>query len=164
MKTLLLLLFLPLTASADLLTDLNTLDQAVQWYKTLPQDYLKDTQGIYADSLKALAGKIRNDVSILQNCPAAPISSGSTNAMVSWTPPITRIDGTPLSLSDITGFRIYYGQSPSSLTTIAWVPDPHAISYTVIGLTAGTWYFAVSGVDTQGVESPKSSVASKTLP
>jgi hypothetical protein len=34
--------------------------------------------------------------------------------VLSWVAPVARADGTPLSLADIEGFRIYYGNTTNS--------------------------------------------------
>ena len=86
-------------------------------------------------------------------------STGS--ARVSWSPPTTRVDGTPLGT--IGSFRIYYGRSQSQLDQVASVSSG-LTSYQINNLEQGTWYFAVAARDTAGLESAKSTVVSKTIP
>jgi hypothetical protein len=92
--------------------------------------------------------------------PPAPAVLG--NATVSWTPPTERTDGTPLT--DLAGYKIYYGKSSSALDMLITVADPAKTSHVVEGLDTGTWYFAVTAYDAAGFESAKSSLASKTFP
>jgi hypothetical protein len=90
---------------------------------------------------------------------AAPASTGS--ALLTWNAPVANTDGSPVV--DLAGFKIAYGTSSGSLTQTVTVSDPTASSYTLQGLTAGTWYFAVSVFTSTGTASALSSVVSKTI-
>jgi Fibronectin type III domain len=90
-----------------------------------------------------------------------PNSATSSSATLSWTAPTTNSNGT--ALEDLAGFHVHYGMSASSMTQEADVPTAGAVSYTVSGLAAGVWYFAVSDYTTDGTESPLSAVVSKTI-
>jgi len=87
------------------------------------------------------------------------VSSGS--ATLSWQPPTQRTDGTPLT--NLAGYRIVYGTSPTSFTTKVTVSNPGLTSYVVNNLSQGTWYFAMTAYDTTGAESDYSGVGSKTI-
>ncbi|MBS0394697.1 MAG: hypothetical protein JSR54_08730 [Proteobacteria bacterium] len=87
-------------------------------------------------------------------------SSGS--ATVSWVAPTTRTDGTPLT--NLAGFRVYYGTSPGTYTTSITVANPTVTSYVVSSLTSGTYYFVTTAYDTNGLESAYSAGGSKTIP
>ncbi|MFQ5756754.1 MAG: fibronectin type III domain-containing protein [Acidiferrobacterales bacterium] len=78
-------------------------------------------------------------------------------ADLSWIPPTTNEDGSPVSL---TGFNVYQGSSATSLSKIATV-GATTTTYKVSNLPAGTHYFAVTAVG--GGESQFSNVASKTI-
>jgi hypothetical protein len=82
-------------------------------------------------------------------------------ATVGWDAPTERVDGTPIG--PLSAFRIYYGTAPSSLDKIVTVTDAGSRSARVYSLTPGTWYFAVTAVDADGMESERSAVASKTI-
>lgn len=82
-------------------------------------------------------------------------------ATLSWTPPTQNTDGSPLT--NLAGYRIYYGTTPGNYTNTAAVNNPGISSYVVNGLTAGTWYFASTTINSDGVESAFSNVASKTI-
>jgi hypothetical protein len=88
-------------------------------------------------------------------------SAPTGSATVSWTAPTDNTNGT--ALTDLAGFHIHYGTSSGSLTQEADVSSPSAVSDTINGLAAGTWYFAVSAYTTDGVESGLSAVGSKTI-
>jgi hypothetical protein len=89
--------------------------------------------------------------------------NGSTvgSAALSWTPPTQNTDGS--SLTNLAGYRIYYGSSASSLTSTILVSNPGLTSYTVGNLTPGTYYFAVAAFTTDGVEGAQSGVGSKSI-
>jgi hypothetical protein len=87
------------------------------------------------------------------------ISTGS--ATISWLPPTENTDGS--ALTDLAGFRIYYGTSPSSLTQTTTIANPGLSSYMVENLAAATWYFTVRAFATDGSESTSSNIASKTI-
>lgn len=82
------------------------------------------------------------------------------SAKVSWTPPTERTDGT--TISGISGYKIYYGKSPTQLDQVVNLGSG-LTSYMIENLDSGTWYFAVTATDTGGLESAKSSIASKTI-
>jgi hypothetical protein len=63
----------------------------------------------------------------------------------------------------LAGYRIYYGSAPGAYTAHVDVVDARATSGSVTGLSAGTWYFTVAAVDTNGNESSLDYELSKTL-
>ena len=83
------------------------------------------------------------------------------SATVSWVAPTENSNGT--ALTNLAGFRVYYGTSSAALNQVVDVDNAQATSYKVSGLTTGTWYFAVTSITTAGVESAPSTVASKTI-
>lgn len=87
-------------------------------------------------------------------------ASVAGNAILSWAAPTTNEDGSSVSLS---GFNIYQGTSGSNLQPIATV-SAATLTYTASNLPVGTYYFAVTAVGANGMESVYSSVASKTIP
>lgn len=91
----------------------------------------------------------------------AEAGSGSGSADVTWTPPTTYTNGS--TLTNLAGYDIYYGTSPTSLNQKVQVTNVGVTNYVVGGLTSGTWYFAVSAYTTTGAESNASSVVSKTI-
>jgi hypothetical protein len=80
---------------------------------------------------------------------------------LSWTPPTQNEDGTPLT--NLRGFRIYYGQSSAALGTMIEIPNAGITTAMVENLSPATWYFAVKAYTTDGVESTFSNVASKQI-
>jgi hypothetical protein len=82
------------------------------------------------------------------------------SATLSWTPPTTNSDGS--ALTDLAGYKVYWGQTqgsyPNTVTLGAGLS-----SYVVGSLSAGTWYFVMTSVNSSGIESAQSNVGSKTI-
>jgi hypothetical protein len=80
-----------------------------------------------------------------------------------WTAPVARSDGTPLSLADINGYRLYYGTSPGIYPDAVEVSDGTATSATVTGVPLGTSYVVMTTTDAGGRESIYSQEVSKIV-
>lgn len=81
-------------------------------------------------------------------------------ATLSWTAPTKNVDGTPIT--NLADYVLSYGLSQTALThqiTLAAT----ALSYTVTGLTAGTWYFSIKAVNSFQGASAASPILSKTI-
>ena len=84
------------------------------------------------------------------------------SATLSWTPPTTNVDSTPLT--DLAGFKIYYGTSSGYYTQSIDINNTTTTSYQVNNLTDGaTYYFAVTAYDTSSNESGYSNEACRTI-
>jgi len=75
------------------------------------------------------------------------------SATMSWTAPTTYSDGSPMSLSAIGGYKIFYGQTSGNYSKTIDVPDGSAVSHLISGLSAGTYYFTVVTYDSNGITS-----------
>ena len=83
-------------------------------------------------------------------------------AIVSWQPPVSNTDETPLS--GLAGFKIYYGDDQNNLNNVLVINDPLQLSYDFDWLIQGkTYYFAVTAYSNKGSESAMSSIVSKQL-
>ena len=82
-------------------------------------------------------------------------------AIVSWQPPLQRTDGS--ALTDLAGYRVYYGEDPNNLSHTIVIDSVGQTEQFIDNLEASTWYFAVTAVDSKGLESPKSEIGSKTI-
>jgi hypothetical protein len=87
-------------------------------------------------------------------------SWSDTQAKISWTPPTQNTDGS--TLTDLAGTKIYYGTSPTALSSTKTVAGAGVTSTTISPLAAGTWYFAAAAFTSSGAESENSAVVSKT--
>jgi hypothetical protein len=95
---------------------------------------------------------------------AIVVSTTSTTgaATLSWTPPTRNTNGT--TLTNLAGYRILYGTSPTSLTRTVQVANAGISRYVVENLASGRWYFSVRAYTTTGAESASSVTAYTTVP
>jgi fibronectin type 3 domain-containing protein len=82
---------------------------------------------------------------------------------VSWTAPLARVDGTAAAMTEINSYNIYYGTAPTALTQVVHVPDAYTFTYTVGSLAVSTYYFAVTAIDSKGVESAFSNIVTRIV-
>lgn len=82
-------------------------------------------------------------------------------ATISWIPPTENTDGSPLT--DLGGYRIYYGTNRTNLDQIVELNNPGLTRYVLGNLSPATWYFTMSAFRTNGTESEPSNIASKTI-
>ena len=87
--------------------------------------------------------------------------TADTTATISWAAPTANTDGS--KISDLSGYKIDYGNVPTSLTQTVTISDATLTSYTIQGLATGTWYFAVTDFTTSGGASDPSPIVSKTI-
>lgn len=92
---------------------------------------------------------------------AAAPGAGTGSVTLAWDPPASNTDGTPLN--SLTGYRIYYGTSASTLSQSVDVNSGSATTFTVQGLASGTWYFAIQAVSVEGTASELSALTSATI-
>ena len=91
--------------------------------------------------------------------PAVTVSS----ATLTWVAPVARADGTPFSLADIGGYRVYYGETEGDYPNSIDVPDGTAVGTVLKDLPPGANYFVVTTYDTAGRESEYSDVVIKMM-
>jgi Putative Ig domain len=91
---------------------------------------------------------------------AASVQTGSLT--LQWTAPVTRADGTPLSLADIDGYHIYYGTAAGNYPNRVNLADGTAQTATVKNLPVGTYYIVMTTYDVGGLESSYSSMVTKS--
>lgn len=80
---------------------------------------------------------------------------------INWVAPSQETDGS--ALDDLTGFRIYYGTGPNSLTNRIDVTNPSTRSWLISNLARGTWYFSLVAVSASGSESARTTVIAHTF-
>jgi len=78
---------------------------------------------------------------------------------LSWEAPTQNTDGT--ALTDLAGYRIYYGVNSSDLSNVIELSNPSLSTYVVEGLTPDIWYFASTALNSDGQESDFSSQVSR---
>jgi hypothetical protein len=96
----------------------------------------------------------------LAGCGGGGGGSTPTHAItLGWNPP-RNADGT--LFAGVAGYKLYYG--PSSGTYTKSVNVGAVTTYTVSGLSAGTYYFSVTDYDFSGSESIFADEVSVTIP
>ncbi len=90
------------------------------------------------------------------------VTASTGSLTLSWTAPVSRSDGTPLSLSEIAGYRIYYGSSAGNYPNSVDITNATATSASVSNVQAGNYYVVMTTYDTAGLESAQSGAVAKT--
>jgi hypothetical protein len=90
--------------------------------------------------------------------PAKPTTGAAT---LDWMPPTENSDGS--ILTNLAGYTVYYGTSPSNLTQSVKITNPGLTAYTMTNLPSGTWYFAVTAYSSAGTESSRTATVSTTI-
>lgn len=147
-----------LTFEGDQIPDWLTLDPANGSLQGVPSDsdigtwsgiVILVSDGIQSVSLTAF------DVSVVAQ------GTASGWARLQWTPPEQRQDGSPVGL--LSGYSIYYGNQSGTYDHIVKIANPGVTSYLIEGLGEGTWYFAMTALTDDGLESELSAEVSKTV-
>lgn len=90
------------------------------------------------------------------------INTGDGVAALNWSAPTENIDSS--TLDDLAGYRIYYSEQPDNLISSIDVEDGSITSYVIENLnTSTTYYFVVTAVNNQNIESTFSNVAVKVI-
>jgi hypothetical protein len=80
---------------------------------------------------------------------------------LSWTAPVIRQDGSPMSLAEIDGYRVYYGSTQGNYPDSVDINDGAATAATVSNVPVGSYYIVMTTYDSGGRESTQSGVVSK---
>ena len=106
---------------------------------------------------------VSNEAGSVESTAATLTVEVDTTATLTWTIPETREDGSALPLTDIAGYKIYKGTSENNLTEVAYITDATQTIQQFTDLPTGRWYFAVSVVDVNGLESELSNSGYKDI-
>jgi hypothetical protein len=87
------------------------------------------------------------------------VANGSVT--LSWNPPTTSADGS--AITDLAGYRIYYGRAPNDLAQTVQINNPGTTRWVIENLSPATWYFSMTSVDDAGLESTRTPVGSRTV-
>ena len=116
--------------------------------KKIPDAYRADTTLSSSSAVKASVDK----------------NVGKSGSLaLSWSAPTTRTDGEPLPLSEIDGYRLYYGTQKGEYVQGANIKDGTAQSATVTGIPVGTYFVVLTTYDANGIESDYSASVKKTV-
>ena len=86
---------------------------------------------------------------------------GLGSITLNWTPPTQNEDGS--TLTDLAGYRIYYGKSSGSYTNQVNIDTAGISTYVIDNLVPSTYYFVATAVNSAGVESRYSNEAMKEV-
>ena len=81
---------------------------------------------------------------------------------LTWTPPTQNTDGSPLT--DLVGYRIYWGNGGGVYPQSVTINNPGVSSYVVENLPPGDYEFVATALNSAGVESGFSNTATRTVP
>ena len=112
-------------------------------------------------SSAAVAPLTSSDSSPPTSSPSSASTSDIGAATLSWAAPDENTDGS--ALTNLAGYRIYYGTNADALDQIIDIPSVGITTYVVDDLTAGTYYFSIRAYNAVGAESALSNIVSDTI-
>ncbi len=124
----------------------------------------------FAISLTSIKGQASygNPSSAIIQVSSTAASSGSsssgtttTSATLQWTAPTDNTDGS--ALTNLAGYNIYYGTSSSAMTNKIAITTVGITNYVIQNMQSGTWNFAMTSVNSSGVESALTGTVQATL-
>lgn len=126
-------------------------------------DALLDIDGDgYSNLIEFLQGSAPDDNNDKPDIDAPEPTSYSV--ALSWGQPTIREDNSPLNETDISGFVINYGPSSALPDDEIYLSDPAQTNYTISNLMAGTYFFTISTIGTDGRKSKPSEQIELTFP
>jgi hypothetical protein len=93
--------------------------------------------------------------------PPTSTPASSSNVTFGWQAPTENSNGTPIT--NLAGYKIHYGTASQQYTQVAEVSNPSLSRYVMDSLPSGTYYFAITAYNSQGIESALSGEVSTTL-
>ncbi len=109
----------------------------------------------------------KNDISAgASNVEGSGISSATSSTAgavtLSWLPPTKNTDGS--TLTDLSGYKIFYGTSPDALTKRIDLKNAGLTSYVIENLAVGRdYYFAITAINSSDLQSEFSNIANETV-
>ncbi len=92
--------------------------------------------------------------------PPEVIPEPSREVLLSWTIPVERENGDPLSMADLAGYELVYLAEEGGAEAVVVIDDPQTVSITVVLQIPATYHFAIAAIDSSGLRSDLSSVVS----
>ena len=80
---------------------------------------------------------------------------------LSWVAPEENVDGS--NLTDLAGYRIYYGTESRSYSEVIDVPDPATTTHAFTA-SSGDYYITMTALDAEGNESAYANEIMRTIP
>jgi hypothetical protein len=86
---------------------------------------------------------------------------GTKSVALSWAAPTINSDGS--TLTNLAGYRIYYGTSKTDLSHAITLSYVGITTYVISNLGSGTYYFAILAYNASGVQSNLSNIVTDTI-
>lgn len=84
-------------------------------------------------------------------------------ANISWSIPTTRSDGQALAISELKGYEVYWTRSSDNAKGVIKVSSATQVTTAFDVYTPGTYYFAMSAIDSAGLKSALSTMVEAKL-
>jgi hypothetical protein len=91
----------------------------------------------------------------------AVVQTTNGTVSLSWLAPTENVDGSPLT--DLAGYRIYYGNVRGQYDFTREIDDPGIMMAVIDNLSRGTWYFAATALTSRGLESDLSTAVEMSV-
>ncbi len=92
-----------------------------------------------------------------------PITVIAATVQLSWNIPTLRADSTPLPISEISNYNIYYGKTSGIYNNEVTVQPGTLSHFTIVVPSTSTYFFVMTTVDTGGRESQYSNEVHKSF-
>lgn len=132
-----------LMASLSAVADVEVVQKG--YYEVVVQDQVVSQHSSYRKALESAIN--HNGLEAVIKPPEVTVTKDSYDITLTWEPPTTRVDGSPLE-GEITYRVLVDGPNPGSYT----VSDPPV----VVNVPGGTWGYSVVAIDSNGLESEPS--------
>ena len=115
--------------------------------------------GVYDDIVISVSdGTTRSSLSAF----SVTVSQTALGAVtLNWSAPTQNADGSPLT--DLAGYKIYYGRDSGSYDQHVQIDNPSITTYVVEQLSPATYYIAATSFNYSGVESSYSAEITRTV-
>jgi len=80
-----------------------------------------------------------------------PTTVSTSSVTLGWVPPTENSNGSPIT--DLAGYKIHYGTASAAYSQTVSVANAGLTRYVVDNLPSGTYYFAITAYNAQGMES-----------
>ena len=115
--------------------------------------------GIYADIVLSVSDGALSDTLPAFSIDVTQAALGSVT--LQWAAPTQNTDGT--ALTDLSGYKIYFGKAPGSYPNEIDVNSAGTTTYVIENLVPDTYYFVSTAYNSQGVESGYSNMATMVV-
>ena len=89
---------------------------------------------------------------LLSGCSDDKSSNGLSTMTINWVAPVARSNGDPLPLSEIGGYRIYYGTTTGNYPNQLDIQDATA-EQAILTVPSGAYFYVMTTYDVDGRES-----------